>query len=258
MPCSRKSSVVFFMPPYVVIVPAAGSGSRMGAALPKVLLPIEPHAGGARSVLRYSTDAFLRDPKCLRVVVCAPTCYMDSFGDEISPDSRVSIIEGGATRQASVFAGVMALNRMSGVTPNTITLVHDAARACVAQGVIARVVSAVAEHGAATAAVPIVDAVCRGGIDGSISEYVDRASLWAIQTPQGFLLGELLAAHERAMEIGQEAPDDASLMSSIRKVVLVQGDRLNIKITQPGDLAVASMVCGTMENQDGLSDRTGN
>lgn len=246
------------MPPYVVIVPAAGSGSRMGAALPKVLLPIELHGGRARSVLRYSTDAFLRDPNCLGVVVCAPKSYVKSFGDEVSQDSRVSIIEGGATRQASVFAGVMALNRMPGVTADTVTLVHDAARACVTQSVIERVVLAVAEHGAATAAVPIVDSVCRGGNDGSISEYVDRTSLWSIQTPQGFLLGELLAAHQRALETGQEAPDDASLMSSSRKVVLVQGDRLNIKITQPGDLTVASMVCGAMENQDGLSDRTRN
>lgn len=163
-------------------------------------------------------------------------------------DPRVSIIEGGATRQASVFRGVLALRDAVSGSERTITLVHDAARACVSLSVIRRVVSAVAEHGAATAAVPIVDSVCRGAADGSISEYVDRNSLWSIQTPQGFVLGELLAAHQRAFEEGREALDDASLMPSDRRVVLVEGDRLNIKITQPDDLRVASMVRGVMES----------
>jgi 2-C-methyl-D-erythritol 4-phosphate cytidylyltransferase len=246
------------MSPYVVIVPAAGSGSRMGRAVPKVLLSIGAKASSARTVLRYSTDAFLRDPNCLKVVVCAPKDYIARFCQEVSPDSRVSVIEGGATRQASVFAGVLAVGETRDVTKDTVVLVHDAARACVTQQVIQRVVAAVLEHGAATAAVPIVDSVCRSTVDGAISEYVDRASLWSIQTPQGFRLGELKAAHERALKTGQEVFDDASLISSVRKVVLVRGDRLNIKITQPGDLPVASMVCETMENKNGLSDRTGN
>jgi 2-C-methyl-D-erythritol 4-phosphate cytidylyltransferase len=183
---------------------------------------------------------------------------MARFGAEVSRDSRISIIEGGATRQASVFAGVMAVSGMLHVSQDTIVLVHDAARACVTLDVIQRVVSGVEEHGAATAAVPIIDSVCRGAADGFISEYVDRTSLWSIQTPQGFLLGELRAAHQQAIETGREVLDDASLMSSVRRVAFVQGDRLNIKITQPGDLAVARMVCETMENQDGLSDRAGN
>lgn len=236
------------MPPYVAIVPAAGSGSRMGAAVPKVLLRVGAENASARTVLRYSTESFLRDPDCGRVVVCAPADQIERFRLEVSGDPRVSIVKGGATRQASVLAGVIALSEMRDVTPDTIVLVHDAARACVTQEVIQRVVSAVKEHGAATAAVPIVDSVCRSDAAGAISEYVDRASLWSIQTPQGFRLGELKAAHERALETGLEALDDASLMSSARKVVLVQGDRLNIKITQPGDLPVASMVRGNMEN----------
>lgn len=246
------------MLPYVVIVPAAGSGSRMGAVLPKVLLSIGPQGEPARSVLRYSTDAFLHDPHCLRVVVCAPADHLDRFRAEVSQDARMSIIEGGATRQASVFAGVLAVCEMPDVAEDTIILVHDAARACVTRDVVQRVVSAVGEHGAATAAVPIVDSVCRGAADGFIAEYVDRTSLWSIQTPQGFLLGELRAAHERAIESGREVLDDASLMSSVRKVALVQGDRFNIKITQPGDVAVARMVCETMEKDDGFSDRTRN
>jgi 2-C-methyl-D-erythritol 4-phosphate cytidylyltransferase len=147
---------------------------------------------------------------------------------------------------------------MPEIPARTITLVHDAARACVSMGLIQRVVAAVAEHGAATAAVPIVDSVCRGSSDGAISEYVDRTALWSIQTPQGFLLEELLLAHQQALASGVEVLDDASLVASSRRVALVEGDRLNIKITQPGDLRVASRVWGTTENDDGLPDRTRN
>jgi 2-C-methyl-D-erythritol 4-phosphate cytidylyltransferase len=229
----------------------------MGAVVPKVLLPIGEE-GSPRTVLRHSTDAFLGDPDCFKVVVCAPKDHIETFSQEVASDSRMLIIEGGATRQASVFAGIMAVSAMRDVAKDTIVLVHDAARACVTPELIQRVVAAVREYGAATAAVPIVDSVCRSTVDGTISEYVDRTSLWSIQTPQGFCLGELKAAHEKAIETGQEGLDDASLMSSVRKVALVRGDRLNIKITQPGDLPVAAMVCGTMEKEDGLSRRTRN
>lgn len=243
---------------YVVILPAAGSGSRMGASVPKVLLPLRLSDGPERSVLRCSTDAFLNDPRCLRVVVCAPSEYLGRFRDEVGFDPRVTVIQGGGTRQASVLAGVTALRSIPEIPAQTITLVHDAARACVSIEVIQRVVAAVAEHGAAAAAVPIVDSVCRGSSDGAISEYVDRTALWSIQTPQGFLLEELLLAHQQALSSGVEVLDDASLVASSRRVALVEGDRLNIKITQPGDLRVASRVWGTTENDDGLPDRTRN
>ena len=236
------------MYPYAVILPAAGSGSRMGVSLPKVLLPIHRVGAPDRSVLRYTIEAFLGDPNCLRVIVCVPASHMQRFGEELPADPRVEIIEGGPTRQASVSLGVSAMREAISGADETITLVHDAARACVSFAVIQRVVAAVAEHGAATAAVPVVDSVCRGAGDGSILEYVDRNALWSIQTPQGFFLGELFAAHQRARELGIEALDDASLMSSVRRVALVEGDRLNIKITLQDDLRVASLVRGAMEN----------
>ncbi len=236
------------MYPYAVILPAAGSGSRMGAAVPKVLLPLPGEAIPERSVLRHSVDAFLRDSFCRCVVVCAPAEYLEQCKEQASSDSRVLVVEGGKTRQSSVFLGVAALRKIVSIESDMVTLVHDAARACVSAAVIERVIAAVVEHGAATAAVPIVDSVCRASSEGNISEYVERESLWSIQTPQGFRLGDLFNAHQQALERGFEGLDDASLLLSERKVVLVEGDRLNIKITRPEDLLVASMVCSARGN----------
>jgi len=147
------------------------------------------------------------------------------------------MVLGGETRQQSVRAGLVAL-QSAGAQPREIVLIHDAARCCVTAPVIVRVVAEVEKSGAATAAVPVVDAMVRAE-SSCISSYIERAGLWSIQTPQGFVLEEILKAHEDAVTQGTEALDDASLVSIGRSVPLVLGDRLNIKVTTPEDLELA-------------------
>jgi 2-C-methyl-D-erythritol 4-phosphate cytidylyltransferase len=129
------------------------------------------------------------------------------------------------------------------ITEEMIVLVHDAARCCVTQEVIDRVVAGVINHGAVTAAVPVVDSLCRAR-DGVIQGYVDRTDAWAIQTPQGFVATDLMKAHTAAREEGTQALDDAALVATFRPVHIVQGDRFNIKVTQPEDLSVAGSIVG--------------
>ena len=221
---------------YSVIIPAAGCGSRMGAEVPKVLLRLS-EAASSPSIIQRAVDIFVDDPQCVSVVVCVPPEWRERH--------KVALIPGGATRQESVRLGVESLSasvvRAGGDLRATCVLVHDAARCCVSRDVIHRVVEGVRLNGAVTAAVPVPDSLCRVA-DGAVSSFVDRDSVWAIQTPQGFLLDELRSAHFAARTDGFVALDDASVVARIRDVRVVEGDRLNIKVTHPQDLGVAARI----------------
>jgi 2-C-methyl-D-erythritol 4-phosphate cytidylyltransferase len=232
------------MSSYAAIIPAAGSGSRMGASVPKVLLSLSPEGP---SILTQTVTCFEQDPACVRIVLCVPADWHGRFAQEVQGCAKVQIVLGGSSRQESVSKGVAALAASLDVNEEEFSvLVHDAARACISHEVIARVREGVARHGAVTAAVPVVDSLCRAE-DGVIAHHVDRSHLWAVQTPQGFLLKDLVAAHRDAAEQGIEAFDDAALVARLRPVHVVEGDRFNIKVTQPGDLAIAEMISNKRE-----------
>jgi 2-C-methyl-D-erythritol 4-phosphate cytidylyltransferase len=230
---------------YSVIIPAAGSGSRMGAAVPKVLLTLgsEPFK---KSIVRRSVEAFATDPECERVVVCVPKPWREQFERDLLELEGVVLVDGGTTRQESVRNGIEHLRTLDEVSGESIVLVHDAARCCVTREVISRLTAAVAQYGAAATAVRVVDSLCRSP-DGGLGESVDRTNIWALQTPQGFLLQDLVRGHEEAIAGGVEALHDAALVTPFRSVRIVEGDRLNIKVTEPADLALAQTLltaCG--------------
>jgi 2-C-methyl-D-erythritol 4-phosphate cytidylyltransferase len=191
---------------------AAGAGTRFGA--PKQYEELQ-----GRRVLDWSLS-IARDVTDHVVLVVPP--------DRVADEERAAdiVVAGGATRSASVRAGLAALP-----AETAYVLVHDAARPFPAHDVWRRVVEALT--GGADAAVPVVpvaDSLRRrsGGV-------VDRDDLVAVQTPQGFRAGVLRAAHAG----NAESTDDASLAEAVgATVVLVEGDRRNIKITSPFDLAV--------------------
>jgi 2-C-methyl-D-erythritol 4-phosphate cytidylyltransferase len=227
---------------YSVIIPAAGSGSRMGASVPKVLLKLGTSASGQPiSIVRRTVEAFLSRPRCERVLVCVPPAWRTQYQDDLRGLERVALVDGGATRQESVGNGLAHLVTVDRVNDDSVVLVHDAARCCISAEVIDRVVVAVEQYGAATSAVKVVDSVCRAP-EGVLSEGVERAHLWALHTPQGFLLKDLVRGHEQGRKNGVEALHDAQLVMSFREVWMVEGDRFNIKVTEPSDLAVAEAV----------------
>lgn len=235
---------------YAVIIPAAGSGSRMGASVPKVLLPVSPQLGensAKETILQRSVGVFARDPRCCLVVVCVPSAWREHFEREMVGYKNIAVVDGGATRQESVRNGV---EHLFGQLPeDTCVLVHDAARCCLTSQVVERVVAGVQAHGAVSAAVRVVDSLCRSKSQ-TIDQYVDRESLWAIQTPQGFQLSDLMRAHREAAQEGIVALDDAGLVARIRPVHLVEGDRFNIKVTEPSDLPAAIHILGAKSGAD--------
>ena len=231
---------------YSVIIPAAGSGSRMGADVPKVLLAWADEASAPpRSILQRTLEPFLDDPQCERIIVCVPPEWESRFADHLTSLPKTRLVHGGATRQESVRNGVEVLGELvreeGSDEASVCVLVHDAARCCVSPEVIERVVEGVSSYGAVTAAIPVPDSLSRVS-DGFVTETVDRSNVWAIQTPQGFFLQELRSAHFAARVDDFAALDDASLVARVRAVRVVEGDRMNIKVTHPQDLKVVEEI----------------
>jgi len=213
----------------------------MGAAVPKVLLEIPAETNGTQTILRRCVETFAGEESCSAIVVCVPAEWQSQFAEALHGIKSLSMIPGGPTRQDSVRYGAEYLSASLGIGHETAVLVHDAARCCVTSDVITRVVSGVLEHGAVTAAVKVNDATCSVDANDTISHYVAREALWSVQTPQGFILGDLLKAHSEALRDGITGLDDASLVARVRPVLVVPGDRLNIKVTEPADLKLAQL-----------------
>jgi 2-C-methyl-D-erythritol 4-phosphate cytidylyltransferase/2-C-methyl-D-erythritol 2,4-cyclodiphosphate synthase len=209
----------------VAILVAAGQGTRFGADRPKQFLQL-----GGKPVLRHAAEALLAEglvARLLPVVAAGAEAEVAAMLDGLP---FLPPVPGGATRQASVRAGLEAL----AASPPDAVLVHDAARPFVPAGTVASLLAALAEHPGAIPAQPVSDTLKREGRRGAIAETVPRAGMFRAQTPQGFRYGDLLAAH-RAAEA--EATDDAQLLELAGlSVALVRGDERNAKITFPEDL----------------------
>ena len=174
-----------------VVVVAAGSGSRaaVDGAAPKQYRPI-----GGRAVLARTLDAFLAHPRIGRVVVVIDPAHRpvhDAAVADFAADPRLAApVAGGASRQASVLAGLEALAEAA---PDLV-LVHDAARPFVAAAVIDRCIARLADADGALVAIPVVDTLKRAGEEARIAATVSRDGLWAAQTQIG--RARLNSSHE--------------------------------------------------------------
>ena len=204
-----------------VIIVAAGRGSRMGGDVPKQWQML-----AGKPVLAHTMAAFAG----MQVVLV------------IHPEDRaraeglgVPLVEGGATRDASVLAGLQVLEG-SGVEA---VLIHDGARPLVSRALIGRLVGALAAHEAAAPALPVTDALWRGA-SGLVAGTVDRAGLWRAQTPQAFRFAPILAAHRS--HPGGSLDDVEVARAAGLDVAIVEGEETNLKLTFPGDFARAEAI----------------
>ncbi len=212
---------------YAVIL-CGGSGTRMGAKENKTLLKIGGVPGIVRCVRAFQG---LTDGIVLVTRAGEQTVFADALTAWGLPP--FAIVPGGADRQASALCGLRALPQDA-----DIALIHDGARPFVTKDVIGRVIDSVRQFGSGVAAVPARDTVKRADADGWVLETLDRSELWMMQTPQGFYVKDLLAAHEAA---ASRYTDDAALMEATgHRVRLVTGAYDNVKMTSPEDVRMAS------------------
>lgn len=214
----------------VALIPAAGSGTRLGAGIPKAFVDL-----AGRTILQRSVDGVLA-AGIGHVVVAVPADLVEATRSDV-PDAQVVV--GGSARSDSVRACLAAA--VAGSSDPDVVLVHDAARALTPPGVFARVVDAVRSgHDAVIPAVPVTDTLKRVDVDGTVVATVDRAPLRAVQTPQGFRPEALVRAHASSAD----ATDDAGLVEALgMRVHVVAGDLMAFKITTEWDLRLARMLC---------------
>lgn len=204
------------------IIVAAGRGTRAGEGLPKQWRSLQ-----GRSLVAWSLEAFRSHPG---ISTCILVLHPDDMGMAPGYEAHgdVAVVAGGATRDASVLAGLQAAEG----TGISHVLIHDAARPLVSAQVIERVLTALRHSDGAAPALAVIDALWRGG-DGRVTGTEDRAGLYRAQTPQGFALGAILAAH-RAHPGG--AADDVEVARAAGiDVAIVEGEERNLKITTAED-----------------------
>ncbi len=222
-----------------VLIVAAGRGSRLSSgadSLPKQYLDL-----GGKPVLTRTMQVFLDHPCVNQVLVVRHRDDQTLYDHAVSklasyPQARLlPSTVGGETRQASVYAGLQALQ----VTNPCHVLIHDAARPFVSEVSISRVIDALEDgERAALSAVPVFDTLKRVVADTGRLETVDRSGLWAAQTPQGFRYTDILAAHSAALQQGrQDFTDDTAVAEwANHRIALVDGSPDNFKITTRDDL----------------------
>jgi 2-C-methyl-D-erythritol 4-phosphate cytidylyltransferase/2-C-methyl-D-erythritol 2,4-cyclodiphosphate synthase len=216
--------------PTAAIIVAAGRGRRAGAGVAK-----QWRALGDSSVLDHTLRRFADHPGIDRLIL---VLHPDDIAANRAPDTPGLIITpGGATRRASVLAGLTAAEA-AGMTR---VLIHDAARPCVSDAIITSVLDALDSQSAAAPALPVTDALWRGSA-GQVTAGVARDGLYRAQTPQGFHLPAILAAHRTHRG---DAADDVEIALAVGlEVAIVSGDEDNLKITHPGDFRRAERILG--------------
>lgn len=216
------------------LIVAAGRGTRAGGPAPKQYALV----GGA-PVIAHAIATFAAHPaiSVIQAVISPADRELYERAVAETPGKILAPVSGGATRQASVLAGLEALAPLG---PDAV-LIHDAARPFVQSEILAGVISALEGHDGAIAAVPLADTLKRAGADGTIAGTLDRAGLWCAQTPQAFHFDKILKAHRDAAACGRsDFTDDAAIAEwAGLKVALVADSKRNFKLTTAEDLQIA-------------------
>ena len=212
------------------IIPAAGSGSRMGLPYSKLLCQLQ-----GEEILIKTFRALAQDNWCDTFILACRSTDREQFSVLLNTlNVAIEFVEGGQSRQESVRNALCHLKKQHNPSDDSLVLVHDAARTFVSPDLISRCLASAAISGATTAAVNCVDTIYQ--VDSQerlIKPLLERKQLRAIQTPQVFRFDLLWQAHQNS---SLRASDDAGLVSQIAEVVCIEGEVANIKVTLPSDL----------------------
>ena len=222
------------------VVPAAGSGRRLGGEIPKQYREI---AGAP--LLEHTLRALLGSADVRGVVVALDPS--DRHADAIASlsDVRVQIVPGGAERAHSVLAGLEHLAPQAG--DDDWVLVHDAARPCLSLDALSALIAeARSLNEGVILASPVADTLKQVNVDGAVTATIDRSTLWRAQTPQLFPLFPLKNALSRCLEAVEAVTDEAMAMEWAGEPVhVLEGPTSNIKVTVEADLAFADLMLRT-------------
>lgn len=207
------------------IIPAGGTSSRFGKSN-KLLEKI-----GEKEVIKYTVEAFEKS-NVDEIIICANIAIIDDLKKILNDCKKVRIIEGGASRQESVFNGIKACEC-------DYVLIHDAARPMITTDLINTAIDEVVFKNALTVATKTIDTI-KEVVDGKIVKTIDRSKLYNTQTPQAFRYDLIREAHEKLL--GQSFTDDAGMLEALGQTVyILNGSYKNIKITTQNDIDIAKI-----------------
>lgn len=222
--------------PVHVLIPAAGSGRRMGADRNKVLLDLL-----GQPIIAWTLEAAVQADSVAWIgVVCQGSDRPDleTIAHALNLSKPVTFIDGGTTRQASVYNGLRALPPEA-----TRVLIHDGARCLATPDLFDRCAAALDICPGLVAAVPVKDTIKVVDASQRIEATPDRHRLWAAQTPQGFDVALLKQCHQQGIDQSWIVTDDAALFEKCDlPVQVVLGEETNLKVTTPMDLAIAEFI----------------
>ena len=214
------------------IITAAGTGTRFGGEAPKQFLLMKNGA----SVLENAVTAFEKTPCVNEIILTAPANYLSHVQKIARRFAKVThVIVGSATRAQSIREAMHAIN------PATKTiLIHDGVRPLVSVRLITDIVKAARQYGAAIPGLPCADTLKKVDVQGKITATIDRAGLWQVQTPQGFSHALICAAYASASTLSNYTDDAALVEANGGTIHIIPGEKRNLKITTPEDLALAN------------------
>ncbi|NJL40642.1 MAG: 2-C-methyl-D-erythritol 4-phosphate cytidylyltransferase [Leptolyngbyaceae cyanobacterium RM2_2_4] len=228
-----------------LLIPAAGVGRRMGSNRNKLLMPLLD-----KPLLAWTLLAAKAAPSIHWIgIVGQPQDWQDfkEIVTDLALTKSVRFIQGGSTRQESVYRGLRALPAVA-----EQVLIHDGARCLATPNLLNRCSESVLTYPGLVAAVPVKDTIKVVDETRAIAGTLDRSKLWAAQTPQGFSVEQLLHCHAEGQRQNIEVTDDAALFEHFGlPVQIVEGEETNLKITTPADLAIAEFILRQRFNSKG-------
>lgn len=211
---------------FKAIITAGGSSSRYGDTN-KLLEKVHN-----KEIIKHTAEAFLTVNEISEIVICAHLSIINELNNIFFGNNKIRIIEGGETRQQSVYNGLLALQNCDYV------LIHDGARPMITSEIIKNAIYAVQTQKALTVAAKTIDTIKQVDENLKIIKTIDRSALYNTQTPQAFEYNLIKSAHEKLA--GENFTDDAGMLEHLGyDVYILEGDYKNIKITTKSDIEVA-------------------
>ena len=231
-----------------VLIPAAGTGRRMGTGISKQYLNLAGMPILAHTLRLFDNHPLIEHIYPIIALEEIPYCQQQII-ERYGIRKVVRLVPGGAARQDSVRNGLLAVAEDGHAQPQRPILIHDGARPLFDVGLLHELLEIVRERGACIVGVPVKDTI-KTVVAGRIDASPDRQRLWQAQTPQGFQYRLIRDASDRAVADQFAATDDASLLERIGGTIeVLEGDYRNIKVTTPEDLIIATALLDSMREE---------
>ena len=232
------------------IVVAGGIGSRMGGETPKQFMLLK-----GKPIIIYSIETFLASAAIDSVIVLTPAEWVEYAKQLIREHCKeavaksIQVLPGGSIRNETIMNAIRFIDEAGNLDDNTVIVTHDAVRPLVTDRMIRDNIEAVRECGAAATVINATDTIICSGDGNKVDTVPDRTTMFQAQTPQSFYAKELAAVYQTLTDEDKNALTDATKIYVLKgkTVKLVQGERYNIKITYPQDIATAEALMGSIK-----------